>query len=249
MEKKLHILRAIPSLFTVAAFIFGFNSILLAINGQIKEAITFILIAALLDLFDGRVARILGVSSKFGAELDSLSDLVCFGIATAIIVLSYTGSANKLLYLSAMFFAICSMLRLARFNLDITPPAYAKSFFMGVPTPAGFVLGVLPISIDFAWDFQVSSMQYGIYLLVIGFLMISNIPTPSTKSFHIKKTHFPLIIGAITLLLICILLYSWVMMSLFGIIYLLSILICILVAKRNKRIFMKTNKENNALEN
>ncbi|MCL2567724.1 MAG: CDP-diacylglycerol--serine O-phosphatidyltransferase [Alphaproteobacteria bacterium] len=242
MEKKLHIYRAIPSLFTIAAFIFGFNAMLLAINGQIKEAITFIIISAFLDLFDGRIARLLGASSKFGAELDSLSDLVCFGVATAIIVLSYTGSASKLLYLSAMFFAICSMIRLARFNLFIEPLPYAKQFFIGVPTPAGFFLGVLPITLNFAWDFEISSNYYGIYLFIVGFLMISNIPTPSTKSLQIKKTQFPLIIGVITLLLICIFLYSWEVMSLFGLIYLFSILISILVVKRNKRIFMKNNK-------
>ncbi|MDR2008601.1 MAG: CDP-diacylglycerol--serine O-phosphatidyltransferase [Alphaproteobacteria bacterium] len=242
MEKRLHIYRAIPSLFTVAAFMFGFNAILLAINGQIKEAITFILISAFLDLFDGRIARILGTTSKFGAELDSLSDLVCFGVATAIIVLSYTGSAHRLLYLSAMFFAICSMLRLARFNLDIEPPAYAKGFFMGVPTPAGFMLGVLPITIHFAWGFEISSLHYGIYMLIVGFLMISNIPTPSTKSFHIKRNQLPLIIGITALLLICVFLYSWAVMSVFGIVYLISILFCIAITKRNKRIYKENNK-------
>lgn len=239
MEKKLHLSRAIPSLFTIAAFVFGFNSILLAINGQIKGAITFILISALFDLFDGRVARMLGASSKFGAELDSLSDMVCFGIATSLIVLFYTGSSSKILYMSIIFFSICSLIRLARFNLDIQPPIYMKSFFMGVPTPSGFLLGVLPITVDFAWGYEINPLYYSIYLFIVGFLMISNLPTPSTKTLKISKSYLPLIMGVITLLLISVSVYPWAIMSVFGILYLFSILICIVVMNKNKKNYIK----------
>lgn len=240
MEKKLHIYKALPSLFTIAAFIFGFNSILLAINGQIKGAITFILISALFDLVDGRVARMLSASSKFGAELDSLSDMVCFGIATSIIVLFYTGSSSKILYMSIIFFSICSLIRLARFNLDIQPPVYMKSFFMGVPTPSGFLLGVLPITIDFAWDIQINSFYYSIYLFIVGFLMISNLPTPSTKTLKISRSYFPLIMGSITLLLITVTMFPWAIMSIFGVIYLFSILFCIIIVSKNKKIHLQS---------
>ncbi len=242
MEKKLHIYKALPSLFTISAFIFGFNAILLAINGQIKSAIIFILISSLLDLVDGRIARLLGSSSKFGAELDSLSDMVCFGVATSLIVLFYTESSSKFLYMSIIFFSISSLIRLARFNLDIEPPAYAESFFIGVPTPAGFFLGILPISIDFAWNYEITVSYYSIYLFVIGFLMISNIPTPSTKSLKISKSYLPLIMGVITLLLVSVFMYPWAVMSCFGVFYLISILFCIIVIGKNKKKYKEENK-------
>lgn len=242
MEKKLHIYRALPSLFTITAFVFGFNSILLAINGQIKGAIIFILISSLFDLVDGRVARMLDASSKFGAELDSLSDLVCFGIATSLIVLFYTGSSSKILYISIIFFSICSLIRLARFNLDVQPQVYMKSFFMGVPTPSGFLLGVLPISIDFAWGFEINPLYYSIYLIFVGFLMISNLPTPSTKTLKISKSYLPLLMGIITLILITISLYPWEIMSIFGVLYLFSILPCMIVMNKNKNIYKKNKK-------
>ena len=192
MEKKtLKLQMMIPSLFTVCAFLFGLNGIRLAILGDIKGAIFSIGVSAVLDLIDGRVARMLMANSQFGAELDSLSDVVCFGVAPAFIVLFAQDFYNNFLYLGASFFAVGSLLRLARFNVVQDYPEYYNDFFVGVPTPAGCIIALLPLSFGNAFDILINSTFYSIYLIFIGFLMISNIPTLLPKSIHVSKKFIP----------------------------------------------------------
>ncbi len=235
MAKKLYLYKAIPSLFTISAFVFGFNAIIIAIHGKIAVAIFYIFIASLLDLFDGRIARLLGSSSKFGAELDSLSDFVCFGVATSIIILFYTDSMSKMLYVSVIFFSVAALIRLARFNLDTDNPSNYKGFFVGMPTPAGFFTAILPIALDFAYDIKISVIVYAIYLVVLSFLMISTLPTPSSKCVEISRKHFPITIGLLALLLVYGILYPWETISFLAILYIISIVFSYFITRKLKK--------------
>jgi CDP-diacylglycerol--serine O-phosphatidyltransferase len=231
---KFPLYKAIPSLFTISAFIFGFYAIKLAIAGNIKGAIFSVIIASILDLFDGRLARLLSADSKFGAELDSLSDLVCFGIAASFIALYFQNSSSKLMYIGVCFYSVGALLRLARFNLDIQYPDHYKGLFVGVPTPAGFILAILPICYNQAFGTHITTFFYAIYLIVIGFLMVSTIPTISTKSLKVSSSIFPLILGICGLSIISLIFYTWIAISIIGTLYLISILYCLLLVQKRK---------------
>jgi len=239
---KYNLYKTIPSLFTVCAFIFGFKAIILAIDGKIKEAIYFVLIASILDLVDGRVARLLRADSRFGAQLDSLNDMVCFGIATSLIIIFFYDFSNSFLFLSACFFSICAMLRLARFNLEIKYPPYYKNFFAGIPTPAGFGLGILPICFSYGFNIDIDSLYYAFYLFIVSFGMISSIPTPSTKALMIPRSLLPLVLAIFALVVVSLVMYSWIALSFFGIAYLLAIVGSVIVVLRKKSQFSALDK-------
>lgn len=245
MTKNINFYKAsIPNLFTISAFIFGFNAIKLAIAHNITGAIYFVIIASILDLFDGRVARMLGVNSKFGAELDSLSDLICFGIATSFIVLFYVNPYSNTMFFSVCFFSVCSMLRLARYNVnsDEVSPKYESYnyFFSGIPTPAGAMLATFPIALDLAFVNtplalpKISAELYTFYIILIGFLMISTLPTPSTKGLNISKRYMPLMLAASAFFIMCFINFTWATIALFDVLYILGILIIFIILVKNK---------------
>src|SRR5437899_10756747 len=143
----------LPNLITLLALCAGLTAIRLAVEEKLEWALAAIVFAALLDGIDGRIARLLKGTSKFGAELDSLTDFVNFGVAPALIV--YFWSLHELKsagWIAAMVFAICTGLRLARFNVmidDPNKPAWAANFFVGIPAPAGAITVRLPIYVPF----------------------------------------------------------------------------------------------------
>src|ERR1700757_4713437 len=143
----------LPNLITLLALCAGLTAIRLAVEDKLEWAVAAIVFAALLDGIDGRVARMLKGTSRFGAELDSLADFVNFGVAPALILyfwaLHELGNAG---WIAAMVFAICAGLRLARFNVmidDPNRPAWAANFFVGMPAPGGAITVLLPIYIEF----------------------------------------------------------------------------------------------------
>ncbi len=217
------IFKVLPNLLTISSFIFGFSAIFVAIDGKTTEAVAFLIIASILDLFDGKLARLLGVDSKFGAELDSLSDFLCFGVATALIVLFFQDAYSNILYVGVCFFAVGAMLRLARFNLQIEYPDKYKNYFVGIPTPSAFLLAIFPISISFTFDIHINTIFYSIYLIVIGFGMSSMLPTPSVKNIKIKRIFLPIVLAIIALIIICIIKFLWQTIFVFNIIYLFVI--------------------------
>ena len=134
--------RLIPNVLTLAALCSGLTAIRFGLQGEFPLAVIAIIVAAIFDALDGRVARRLGVTSRFGAELDSLSDFLCFGVAPALVLyLASLRAGGALGWVVALMFPICSALRLARFNTallsDTPPPAWTGSYFTGVPAPAG----------------------------------------------------------------------------------------------------------------
>lgn len=220
----------IPNILTVLALCAGMTSIRFALLQKWDMAVFAVLVAAVFDGLDGRMARLLKGATKFGAELDSLSDFIAFGVAPAIII--YLWSVNDLGgfgWVAALVFATCCGLRLARFNTaldaDNEEPAWSKDFFTGVAAPAGAGFALLPV---------VLSQQFGdfvfrepalnaFWLLAVAFLMISRIPTYSFKLLRVKREFvLPTLvlvgIGAAVLVS-----YPWFMLALGGIGYLASI--------------------------
>lgn len=178
---------ALPNAITIAALMSGLTAIMLASNGQISQAIGCVLLAAALDGCDGRVARLVNTSSLFGAELDSLADVVSFGAAPALIVYEWgIGNQGMFGWAVCLTFAAATALRLARFNtmvLSKEKPAWAAAFFQGVPSPAGAFLALLPIYLAMAGLVETAAAQaFGlVWLPVVAALMVSNLPTLSGK--------------------------------------------------------------------
>ncbi|MFM8801456.1 MAG: CDP-diacylglycerol--serine O-phosphatidyltransferase, partial [Tagaea sp.] len=180
--------RLIPNAITVAALCAGLSGIRFAMDGRWEWAVTAIVVAAILDGLDGRMARLLNGTSKFGAELDSLSDFVAFGVAPALIVymwvLNAWGAAGWIICLA---YAVCMALRLARFNTmlaDPNPPKWQGHFFVGVPAPAGAGLALLPLMLHFqAGDGWFDRPAIGAATMaLVAFLMVSRIPTFRARS-------------------------------------------------------------------
>jgi CDP-diacylglycerol--serine O-phosphatidyltransferase len=184
--KEVPVRALVPSMFTLLALCAGLTAIRMAIEHRFDVAIAAIVLAAFLDGIDGRVARLLKASSRFGAELDSLADFVNFGVAPAIVVFTWALNGMRSMgWIVVLVFAICAALRLARFNvaLDAEQPAWKSEFFVGVPAPAGALIVMLPLYLDGIGIPGVQALAPAIlvYTLAIAFLMISFVPTYSGK--------------------------------------------------------------------
>jgi CDP-diacylglycerol--serine O-phosphatidyltransferase len=219
--------RLIPNVLTLAALCSGLTAIRFGLQGQFRLAVIAVIVAAIFDALDGRVARRLGVTSRFGAELDSLSDFLCFGVTPALVLyLAALKDAGPLGWVVTLMFPICSALRLARFNTallaDVPPPAWTGQYFTGVPAPAGALLALIPLVVSFeaeaAWPRH--PIVVGVVLVVVGGLMVSRLPTFSFKKGRIPR-HLvlpALLIAALTMGVIAS--SPWIGLSLLGLIYL-----------------------------
>jgi CDP-diacylglycerol---serine O-phosphatidyltransferase len=185
--KAIPVRTLLPNLITLLALCAGLTAIRMVIEGRMDLALAAIVLAALLDGIDGRIARMLKGTSRFGAELDSLADFVNFGVAPALIL--YFWGLHELKsagWIAALVFAICAGLRLARFNVmidDPNKPAWAANFFTGIPAPAGAITVLLPIYLDLL---GLSAGLIGVWLtflytLAIALLMVSRLPVFSGK--------------------------------------------------------------------
>src|SRR5260370_22757511 len=180
----------VPNFITLLAICAGLTAIPLSTEGRMELAVGAIVFAAVLDGLDGRVARMIKGQSKFGAELDSLADLVNLGVAPGLILYFWQlHEVNNGGWIAAMVFAISGGLRLARFNASIddpNKPPFAANFFTGVPAPAGAITVLLPIYAAFLdlgrWP---AALTAG-YTLLIAFLMVSRLPVVSGKSVRLR---------------------------------------------------------------
>ncbi len=185
--KAIPVRTLLPNLITLLALCAGLTAIRMVIEGRMDLALAAIVLAALLDGIDGRIARMLKGTSRFGAELDSLADFVNFGVAPALIL--YFWGLHELKsagWIAALVFAICAALRLARFNVmidDPNKPAWAANFFTGIPAPAGAITVLLPIYLDLlgASGGLVGVWLTFLYTLAIALLMVSRLPVFSGK--------------------------------------------------------------------
>src|SRR6266513_5961125 len=221
----------LPNVITLLALCAGLTAIRLAVEEKLEWAVAAIVFAALLDGIDGRVARLLKGTSRFGAELDSLADFVNFGVAPALMLyfwgLHDLGNAG---WIAAMVFAICGGLRLARFNVmidDPSRPSWAGKFFVGVPAPAGAITVLLPIYVYFLGVPRLAFVTpvVLVYTLAIAFLMVSRLPVFSGK--RVGKRIAPemvLPVFVMVMLFFALLIsYPWVVLTIGTVCYLASL--------------------------
>ncbi len=216
--------KILPSIITISAFILGISAVKIAFNGDIAKALVAILIAAVLDLLDGKLARALDATSPFGKEIDSLSDLTCFGIATGLVVYAYdTGFNSTIGWLALSCFSVAVMLRLGRFNID--DDKRFVGYFKGMPAPSGAGIAMLPIALDFATNgaLKIDSTIYSLYIFLVSFLLISSIPTLSIKYLSIKKSHLPVVAILVVALLTGLFKAIWLTLVVCGVLYILTI--------------------------
>jgi len=189
--KGLSFSKLVPNIITISATCAGLTGVRFALDGRWEHAVIAILVAAVLDALDGRMARLLKSASEFGAELDSLSDFVAFGVSPALILYFWTlQSLGGVGWAVALFLAVSCGLRLARFNTDLGRlPPYAYNYFTGVPAPAGAALALLPLVATFAFGFPdlKSAPGVAVWAIVVALLMVSRVPTYSFKKAKIPQ--------------------------------------------------------------
>lgn len=193
--------RLLPNAITVLALCAGLSSVQFALLGQYQISIVMVVVSAVLDSLDGRIARMLDATSRMGAELDSLSDAISFGVAPALVLIVWQSEGDRFGWIAALVFAVCMVLRLARFNTlldDTDKPPYADEFFVGVPAPAGGLLGLLPIIVteNLGRGWWSEPMVVWTWIIAVAALLISRIPTMSIKSVRVPaQAVAPLLVG------------------------------------------------------
>ena len=228
--KKLSIIRLIPNLFTFISLTLGLTSIKFALEAKWEIAVSLVVFASFLDNLDGKIARLLKSSSKFGVELDSLADFISFGIAPAMIVYFWNMSGNiDNSWSFVIFYAICSSSRLAKFNIASFEKTDEESerirFFKGISTPAAAGMVLLPMMFYFRFgnEFFLNPLISVFTIIISAILMITDIPSYSLKGIKIERKVIPFIIivcaGFISLLITDF----WLAMILFISVYFLTI--------------------------
>ncbi len=184
-----------PNILTTLALCSGLTSIRFSLAERWQLAVAAILVAAIFDALDGRLARLLKGTTKFGAELDSLSDFLCFGVAPVLLMYLWTlQSLGNFGWLAVLAFAVACALRLARFNTALDEPdkpVWMSNFFTGVPAPMGAALALLPMMLTFAIGDGLFRSPYLIFFwcICVGFLMVSRIPTFSGKKIKVRRDY------------------------------------------------------------
>jgi CDP-diacylglycerol--serine O-phosphatidyltransferase len=230
--KGLSFNRLIPNLMTLVGLCAGLTAIRFALSGRWDAAAAAIVVAGVIDGLDGRIARLLKATSRFGAEFDSLADFLCFGVAPALVLYLWTLSTwGGLGWAPCLMYAVCAALRLARFNaaIDGAPkPAYTYNFFTGVPAPAAAGLALFPLFVSMQADAigltgVADVIRYpafaALILLAVGALMVSTVPTWSFKNFKVpQQVILPLLLGA-GLFVALLVSEPWAAFALIGIAY------------------------------
>jgi CDP-diacylglycerol--serine O-phosphatidyltransferase len=233
----------LPNLITLLALCLGLTAIRMAIEGRLDYAIAAIVVAAILDGLDGRIARLLQSTSRFGAELDSLADFVSFGVAPAVVLYAWgLGSLKSVGWIAVLVFAICAALRLARFNVmldDPNRPPYAANFFVGMPAPAGAIVVMLPVYLEFLGTPHTIANDWLalFYAIGIALLMVSRLPTWSGKRVGSRVPREQVILVFVLMVLFTALLVSfpWIVLAGGTVLYLAALPIAFLHYKRLER--------------
>jgi CDP-diacylglycerol--serine O-phosphatidyltransferase len=232
--------RMVPNVLTLLAVCAGMTAIRFAVSGKFEAACYAIIVAGIFDGLDGRIARLLRSTSRFGAELDSLSDFVSFGVAPAVVLYLWTMSALQSVgWAIVLIFAVCCALRLARFNTQLAaePPPWAAGFFTGAPAPAGAGLLMLPMFISFEWGDWIARSPYlnGVWISGVALLMISTVPTISLKRIRIPPDFVvPTLLG-IGVLAGLFTTAPWPTLTFIGALYIASIPLTVRASKRLRR--------------
>jgi len=239
----------LPNILTIGGVCLGISSIKFSIEGNYSLAVTLILLAAILDTLDGRIARLIKGTSDFGKELDSLTDFVSFGIAPVFLLYFWElNQYGKLGWAITLIYSVCCVLRLARFNLtklDETQE-WKNNFFEGIPSPAGGLLILMPLI------YELTNLNFGLdikntapYLTtIVAILLVSKIPTFALKKISISSKTTVFLLLAIGIIFISLLFYTFETLLAFGAVYLTSIPVSIIVFNHlNKKNIRKISEE------
>ena len=252
-EKKARMI--LPNAITLIGVCIGLTSIKFAIDGKFTIAIIAILFAGLMDALDGRVARLIKGTSKMGKELDSLGDVISFGVAPALIMYFWNLQyLDKLGWFVCLIFVVCVALRLARFNINSEEePSWKDNFFEGMPSPAGGIIVLMPLILSFSglekflfkinYDYLVPS-----FFIVVSILLISTIPTYSFKKIVIPRTMTKFLLFGIVLFFGALLVYTFKILAVSCFIYLCLIPISYFHFKKIKKEKNITSNEEDNFE-
>ena len=227
----------LPNILTLGGVCLGISSIKFSLDGNYSLAVIFILLAAILDTLDGRIARLIKGTSDFGKELDSLTDFVSFGIAPVFILYFWElNNYGKLGWAITLIYSVCCVLRLARFNLtktEIRQP-WKNNYFEGVPSPAGGLLILMPLIFELTglnFDVNIKSIT-PYFTILVAFLLVSKLPTLSLKKIAVSPKTTIFILLGIGTIFISFLYYTFETLLAFGILYLFSLPIVYVVYKK-----------------
>lgn len=226
-------IQLLPNMLTLAAICAGLTSMRMAFDGNVALSMALIVLAALLDGLDGPTARLLKSESAIGAELDSLADFVNFGVAPGLLLYLWVLEGGRSVgWIAVLIYAICCALRLARFNVSKRDEAETpKVTFTGVPAPGGALLVLLPLVVSQIWpELGTPALPFltGAWLVAVGLMMISRMPTPSLKMLRVSRDRAPyLMVGAVALLAASFT-WPWPLLLLVELGYLVLLIRCVL---------------------
>lgn len=247
--KEIPFRKLVPNIVTMLALCSGLTSIRYSVQEDWGKAILFIFLAGILDGLDGRLARMLKASSKFGAELDSLCDFVSFGIAPAILMFQWClFDLPKIGWFFCLLYSMGMAMRLARFNTmleDDTIPPYWSHYFTGVPAPAAAAMATMPILITFdfteAEPFLRTHLFCSIWMLIVAYLETSRIPTISLKKTRIKTEYMKPLAFCVALLATFLFTQTWLTFGVLIILYALSIPFSVYRFNKEKKAYEQEN--------
>jgi CDP-diacylglycerol--serine O-phosphatidyltransferase len=220
--------RLLPNAITVLALCSGLSSVHFALGGNYMGAVGAIALAALLDALDGRLARLLDATSRIGAELDSLADCISFGVAPAVVLFVWGLSSIPVGWPVALVFAVCVALRLARFNTlldDTEAPPFAKEFFVGIPSPAGALLALLPLTVflQLGAGWWSAPAVVAAWTVAVAMTMVSRVPTLSAKTIRVPARAVAPLLVLIAGVAAAVITYPFAMLALAMLIYVVHV--------------------------
>lgn len=224
--KGLSLNTLLPNVLTMMALCAGLTAIRFGIQARWEPAVLSIVIAAVFDALDGRIARLLNAASRFGEELDSLSDVVSFGVAPALLIYLWVmQDVGGIGWITTLTPAVCCALRLARFNSNLgatEKPPWAFNYFTGVPAPAGAGLLLLPMVLSFETGPGLVDQPWvvGIWTVLIGLLMVSRWPTFSFKGVRVPQRHVVPVLATVAVIAACLVTAPWITLAGVGLFYL-----------------------------
>ena len=230
----------LPNALTLIGVCIGLSSIKFALDSKFELSIIAIIVAAVFDGLDGRIARLIKGTSKVGKELDSLTDVISFGVAPAFIMYFWSlNNLGKFGWLLCLIYVVCVALRLARFNISSNAePSWRDNFFEGVPSPAGGVLVLMPLIFSLS-ELDIFNVNYNlivpIFFITTSFLLISKFPTYSLKKIIIPRSMTIFLLFGIVLFFGLLLIYTFKVIALSGLVYLILIPISFLHYQKIKK--------------
>ena len=239
----------LPNILTLFGVCIGLSSIKFAFDGNFELAIIAVIVAGIIDGLDGRIARLIKATSKVGKELDSLTDVISFGVAPAFIMYFWSlVEIGRLGWLVALIYVVCVALRLARFNVSSSEePSWKDNFFVGIPSPAGGILVLMPLIYSKS-ELQIINLNYSYFVpalfILISILLISKLPTYSFKKIAVPRRLTIFLLFAVVLFFGMLLIYTHNVIVISSLLYLTLIPFSIYHFHKLNKKFKKENIDN-----